>query len=53
MGGSIREVEDILLSEYNSGNGNKDNARTSYSIRVRGGKDCEIIYKKVRILVKI
>ena len=53
MEGSVRELEDILLSECDSGNRSKGIGRISYSIRVRGGKGREIVYKKVQVLVKI
>ena len=53
MGRSVRELEDILLSERDSGGRSKGNGRASYSIRVRGGKGREIVYKKVQVLVKI
>ena len=53
MEGSVREVEDILLSECNGKGRSKGNGRTSYSLRVRGGKCYEIVYKKVQVSVKM
>ena len=53
MGWSVREVEDILLSERDNGGGSKGNSRAFYSIRVRGGKGREMVYKKVQVSVKI
>ena len=53
MGGSVRVIEDILLSERDSGGGSKGNGRASYSLRVRGGKGREIVYKKIRVLAKM
>jgi hypothetical protein len=49
----VRELEDILLSERDSGDRSKGIGRASYSIQVRGGKGREMAYKKVQVSAKM
>ena len=52
VGGSVRVIEDILLSECNGGSKSK-NGRALYRKRSERGQGREIINKKVQVLTKV
>ena len=51
--GSMRVIEDILLSKRDSGGKSKDKSRASCRKRSEREQGHEIIYKKVQVLIKI
>ena len=53
MGGSVRVIEDILLSEYGGNAGSSNDNRASHLYRTGNGKGREMAYKKVRVSVKM
>ena len=48
----MREVEDILLSERNGGVSGSG-SRAAYAKRSEREQGCEMVYKKVQVLIKV
>jgi hypothetical protein len=51
--GSVRVIEDILLSERGGGGGSRENSRVSCRKRSERKQGREMAYKKVQVLTKI